>query len=51
MEIGDIKFTITESFIAEATKFPRQGERWFKNNEFHNESWKQMLKNPGMEII
>ena len=31
VEIGDVKFIITESFIAEATEFPRQGERWFKN--------------------
>ena len=40
VEIGDIKFTITEASIAEATEFPRQGERWFKNREFHNEAWK-----------
>ena len=26
VEIGDIKFTITESFIAEATELPRRGE-------------------------
>ena len=50
VEIGDVKFTITESFIAEATKLPRQGKRWFKNKEFHNEAWRQMLKTPGMDI-
>ena len=27
VEIGDVKFTITESFIVEAAELPRQGER------------------------
>ena len=36
VEIGDVKFIIIESFIAEAAELPRQGERWFKNKEFHN---------------
>ena len=27
VKIGDIKFTIIEASIAEATEFPRQGER------------------------
>ena len=49
-EIGDVKFIITESFIAEATELPRQGEQWFKNKEFHNEAWRQILKTPGMDI-
>ena len=40
VEVGDIKFTVTEAFITEATRLPRQGERWFKNREFHNEAWK-----------
>ena len=40
VEIGDNKFTIIEASIVEATEFPRQGERWFKNREFHNEAWK-----------
>ena len=31
-------------------EIPRQGERWFKNKEFHNEAWRQMLKTPGMDI-
>lgn len=30
VEIGDIKFTVTESFFVEATELPRVGERWFK---------------------
>ena len=40
VEIGDVKFIITESFIAEAKKLPRKGEQWFKNKEFHNEAWR-----------
>lgn len=31
VEIGDIKFVVMESYIAEATELPRLGERWFKN--------------------
>lgn len=38
VEIGDIKFAVTKSFIVEATELPRLGERWFKNKEFHDES-------------
>ena len=49
VEIGDIKFVVTDSFIAEATELPRLGERWFKNKEFHDESWKVILKNLGMD--
>lgn len=30
VEIGDIKFVVTKSYIVEATKLPRLGERWFK---------------------
>ena len=40
VEIGDIKFSVTEAFVAEATKLPRTGERWFKNKEIHSEEWK-----------
>ena len=43
-------FAVTESFMAEATELPRHGEIWFKNNEFHSESWKLILKNPGMDV-
>ena len=50
VEIGDIKFAVTESFMTEATKLPRHGERWFKNKDFHNESWKVIFKNPGMDV-
>jgi len=31
VDIGDIKFAVAKSYIAEATKLPRLGERWFKN--------------------
>ena len=50
VEIGDIKFAVTELFIAKAIELPRIGERWFKNKEFRDESWKVILKNPGMNI-
>lgn len=50
VEIGDIKFAVIESYIAEATELPRHGERWFKNKEFHSESWKVILKNLGLDI-
>ena len=50
VEIGDVKFTVSEVFIAEATGLSRNGERWFKNREFHNDSWKQILKSPNMDV-
>jgi len=50
VEIGDIKFVVTKSYIAEATELPRLGERWFKNKEFHSESWKVILRNLGMDV-
>lgn len=50
VEVGDIKFTVTEVFITEATGLLRQGEKWFKNREFHKESWKQILKSLGMDV-
>lgn len=34
VEIGDIKFVVTESFIAEEIELPIQGERWFKVRNF-----------------
>ncbi|MCY6488380.1 hypothetical protein, partial [Actinobacillus pleuropneumoniae] len=50
VEIEDIKFAVTESFITKATKLPRNGEIWFKNKEFHSESWKLILRIPGMDV-
>ena len=32
MQIRDIYFQVIEGFIIEATSFPTEGERWFKNN-------------------
>jgi len=49
-EIGYIKFAVIESFIAEEIELPRQGERWFKNKEFHGEPWKVILGNPSMDV-
>ena len=31
VEIGDLKFTVTENSLAQATSLPQTGERWFKN--------------------
>lgn len=50
VEIGGIKFVVTKSYIAEATKLLGLGERWFKNKEFHSESWKVILRNLGMDV-
>ena len=50
VEIGDIKFEVIKSYIAEATELPRHGERCFKNKEFHSESWKVILRNLGMDV-
>lgn len=48
-EIGNIKITIMESMIAEATEFPRHGEKWFKNRGIDSEGWKVFLKNLNMD--
>lgn len=50
-EIGDIKITITKLMIAEATKLPRSGEKWFKNRGINGEDWTVFLKNPNMDTI
>lgn len=50
VEIVDIKFAVTESFIAEAIELPRLGEGWFKNKNFHDESLMVIHKNLGMDI-
>ena len=36
--------------MVEATELPRHGEIWLKIREFHGESWKVILKNPGMDV-
>lgn len=38
VEIGDIRFSVTESSISAATKLPKDGEMWFKNKEFNDEA-------------
>ena len=49
VEIGDIKFTVTKSFIAKATELPRIGEKWFKNRGIESEEWKFFIKKPSMD--
>lgn len=49
--VGDLKFTVTESSIAQATSLPQTGERWFKNRLVQGQQWKQILKNPSMDTI
>ena len=43
VEIGDIRFLVTESSTAATTELPKNGERWFKNKEFDDEAWKVIL--------
>lgn len=50
VEIGHIKFVVTEYIIAEATRLSRIGERWFKNRGIEGEKLKTFLKNPSMDI-
>jgi len=49
VEVGDLKFTITEATVAAATSLPQEGERWFKNRGLDDQGWKVMLKNPGID--
>ena len=42
VEVGDVKFTVTEVFIAEATRLFRNGERWFKTEN--------SIMNPGSKF-
>ena len=50
MEIGDLKFRVTEASIAAATDFPEEGERWFKNKCLDEQAWRVILRNPGMDV-
>ena len=34
VEVGDLKFSVTEASIAIAMKLPQEGEWWFKNKSF-----------------
>ena len=51
VEIGDIKFTLTESLIEESTGLPRIGEKWFKNRGIKGYDWRVFLKKPRKDII
>lgn len=37
VEIGDIKFIVTKSFVVEAIGLPQIGEKWFKNRGIERE--------------
>ena len=43
VEVGDLKFTITEASIAAATELLQEGERWFKNKSFDEKAWRVIL--------
>ena len=46
-QIGDVKFIIDEDKIAEATKLPQIGERWFKGGKVDkNKCWSLLLPLP-----
>lgn len=50
LEVGDLKFTVTEASIAATTKLLQEGERWFKNKSFDEKDWRVILQNPGMDV-
>ena len=50
VEIGDLKFTVTEVSIAVATELPQGGERWFKNRSIGDEAWRVIFHDPGMDV-
>ena len=50
VEIGDLKFTVTEASIEAGTELPQEGERWFKNKSISDEAWRVILRNPGMDV-
>jgi len=50
VEIGYLKFTVTEASIAAATDLPQEGEHWFKNKILDEQAWKVILRNPGMDV-
>ena len=41
--IGDFKFIINEDKIAEATKLPQTGERWFKGGKVDKKRCRSLL--------
>ena len=50
VEVGDLKFSVTEASIATAAELPHVGEWWFKNKSFDNKAWRVILHNPSMDI-
>ena len=42
-QIGDVKFIIDEDKIAEATKLPQTGERWFKGGKVEKKKCRSLL--------
>ena len=50
VKIGDIKFVLTDSFIAEAIRLPSFGEILFKNIGIEGDEWKFFFRNPSMDI-
>ena len=42
-QIGDFKFIIDEDKIAEATKLPQTGERWFKGGKLNKKKCQSLL--------
>ena len=50
VEIGDLKFTVTEASIAATTGLPQEGEHLFKNKSLDEQAWRIILRNPGMDV-
>jgi hypothetical protein len=48
--VGSLKFAVTRESIAAAKKFPRMGDRWFKNHQLPHSSYNRVLK-PEFERI
>ena len=42
-QIGDLQLTLFEDFIAEATKLPPVGDRWFKKGMMNRDEWKMFI--------
>ena len=50
VELGDLKFTVTEASIVAAIELPQGGEHWFKNRGIGDEAWRVILWDPGMDV-
>lgn len=49
-QVGDIDLHLIEEFVAQATKLPLDGERWFKGGRIKGRAWKQFLINSGQGV-